>query len=380
MKQSAMSPRTGRIIELDIAKGLGILSVILYNTLPASPLHTALGGYMMPLFFVVSGLVMQRDACSFSLRRFWEKNARLLFYYILFSAIYLLCSAVTCIAGNGSYKALALDGIAALVGFGFNVLWFFSALFFGKLLCSLLTGSTLPRWAQGLFLAGLFLLAAGIGRAVDFTALSGVGRVLGMVGLTVLRPMEAAFYLFIGTLLQGAFRSLQKQCTKPAMVVACGIGGTVLTVGLWLAGAGSATGYVRFDCLSPAAEFGGGRTGLRRNPRYQPGAGQGAYAEQRSRLLGRTRSVPDGHSQPAQFIWLAQQAICQAVRRVARLVYAGHVLSPAHRGGADNRHGTGAATGSGSARLGSPLHRTEKRADKPGALLTFRSRFAMIPR
>ena len=33
-------------------------------------------------------------------------------------------------------------------------------------------------------------------------------------------------------------------------------------------------------------------------------------------------SVPDGHSQPAQFIWLAQQAICQAVRRVARLVYA----------------------------------------------------------
>ena len=123
MKQSAMAPRTGRIIELDIAKGLGILSVILYNTLPASPLHTALGGYMMPLFFVVSGLVMQRDACSFSLRRFWEKNARLLFYYILFSAIYLLCSVVTCIAGNGSYKALALDGIAALVGCGFNVLW-----------------------------------------------------------------------------------------------------------------------------------------------------------------------------------------------------------------------------------------------------------------
>ena len=121
-----------------------------------------------------------------------------------------------------------------MVGSGFNVLWFFSALFLGKLLCSLLTGSTLPRWAQGLFLAGLFLLAAGIGRAVDFAALSGVGRVLGMVGLTVLRPMEAAFYLFIGTLLQGAFRSLQKQCTKPAMVVACGIGGTVLTVGCGL--------------------------------------------------------------------------------------------------------------------------------------------------
>ena len=109
-------------------------------------------------------------------------------------------------------------------------------------------------------------------------------------------------------------------------------------------------------------------------------AGQGAYAEQRSRLLGRTLSVPNGHSQPAQFIWLAQQAICQAVRRVARLVYAGHVLSPAHRDGADDRHGTGAATGSGSARLGSPLHRTDKRSDKPGALLTFRSRFAMIPR
>ena len=156
MKQSAMSPRTGRIIELDIAKGLGILSVILYNTLPASPLHTALGGYMMPLFFVVSGLVMQRDACDFSLRRFWEKNARSLFYYILFSAIYLLCGAVTCIAGNGDYKALALDGIAALVGCGFNVLWFFSALFFGKLLCSLLTGDTRPAGHKGCSWPGCF--------------------------------------------------------------------------------------------------------------------------------------------------------------------------------------------------------------------------------
>ena len=35
--------------------------------------------------------------------------------------------------------------------------------------------------------------------------------------------MEAAFYLFIGTLLQAAFRSLQKRCFKPTMVVACGI-------------------------------------------------------------------------------------------------------------------------------------------------------------
>ena len=30
----------------------------------------------------------------------------MLFYSILFSAIYLLCGAVTCIADHGSYKAL----------------------------------------------------------------------------------------------------------------------------------------------------------------------------------------------------------------------------------------------------------------------------------
>lgn len=109
-------------------------------------------------------------------------------------------------------------------------MWFLSTLFLGKLLCGLLTGSPLPRWAQGLFLAGSFLLAAGVGKAVDFTALSGVRRVLGMVALTVLRPMEAAFYLFIGTLLQGAFRSLRDRCAKPAIAAACGIGGAALTV------------------------------------------------------------------------------------------------------------------------------------------------------
>lgn len=92
MKQSAMPPRTGRIIELDIAKGLGILSVILYNALPTSPLHTALGGYMMPLFFVVSGLVMQRDACSFSLRRFGRKMPGCCFITFC-SAPFICCAA-----------------------------------------------------------------------------------------------------------------------------------------------------------------------------------------------------------------------------------------------------------------------------------------------
>ena len=303
MKQSAMSPRTGRIIELDIAKGLGILSVILYNTLPASPLHTALGGYMMPLFFVVSGLVMQRDACSFSLRRFWEKNARLLFYYILFSAIYLLCSAVTCIAGHGSYKALALDGIAALVGCGFNVLWFFSTLFFGKLLCSLLTGSPLgTRVVPGrtIFAGSRYRQSSGLYRPVRCEPGAGHSRADGSShhggGLLSVywHPAARCVSFFAEAVYQagdGCRLRHWRHCADRR---------------LWLAGTGSATGYVRFDCLSPAAEFGGGCTGLRRNPRYQPGAGQGAYAEQRSRLLGRTRSVPNGHSQPAQFIWLAQ--------------------------------------------------------------------------
>ncbi len=221
------------IPEIDIAKGLGILSVILYHALPASAMHTAIGGYVMPLFFLLAGLVLHREH-RFSFAVFWKENTRLLLYYILFSTIYLLCGAITCLAGGGSYKTLVLDGIATLVGCGFNVFWFLSALFLGKLLCQLFIGSPLPRWAQGLFLAGLFLLAAGVGKSVDFTALSGVHRVLGMVGLTVLRPMEAAFYLFIGVLLQGAFRSLRDRCAKPATAATCGIGGAVLTVGCCL--------------------------------------------------------------------------------------------------------------------------------------------------
>lgn len=65
MKQSAMSPRTGRIIELDIAKGLGILSVILYQTLPASPLHTALGGKGMHAAFLSVVFGRRTPGCCF---------------------------------------------------------------------------------------------------------------------------------------------------------------------------------------------------------------------------------------------------------------------------------------------------------------------------
>ena len=92
MKQSAMSPRTGRIIELDIAKGLGILSVILYNTLPASPLHTALGDYMMPLFFVVSGLVMQGMHAAFLSVVFGRRTPGCCFI-TFYSAPFICCAA-----------------------------------------------------------------------------------------------------------------------------------------------------------------------------------------------------------------------------------------------------------------------------------------------
>lgn len=223
-----------RILEIDLAKGLGILSVLLYHALPASALRTAIGGYVMPLFFLLAGLVLHQPDRRFSFAVFWKKNTRLLFYYILFSVIYLFCACITCLTGGGSYKTLALDGVATLVGCGFNVLWFLSTLLLGKLLCQLLIGSPLPRWTQGLFLTGLFLLAAGVGKAVDFTQLHGTARVIGMVALTLLRPMEAAFYLYIGTCLQSTFAILRKKCEKPAAAATCGICGVALAIGCGL--------------------------------------------------------------------------------------------------------------------------------------------------
>lgn len=92
MKQSAMSPRTGRIIELDIAKGLGILSVILYNTLPASPLHTALGGYMMPLFLWYPGWSCKGMHASFLSVVFGRRTPGCCFI-TFYSAPFICCVA-----------------------------------------------------------------------------------------------------------------------------------------------------------------------------------------------------------------------------------------------------------------------------------------------
>lgn len=92
MKQSAMPPRTGRIIELDIAKGLGILSVILYNTLPASPLHTALGGYMMPCFLWCPGWLCKGMHAAFLSVVFGRKTPGC-FFITFYSAPFIFCAA-----------------------------------------------------------------------------------------------------------------------------------------------------------------------------------------------------------------------------------------------------------------------------------------------
>lgn len=133
-----------RIAYIDIAKGIGILFVMLGHCLysEVSPIRLLIYSFHMPLFFVLSGMTYKTCACkklkdtiSNSIRR----KKFLFAVYIIFSCVFIcrdfirwhyekifnLKQLIYCI-----YSTLILDGI--------NVLWFIGTLISVELLYDLL--------------------------------------------------------------------------------------------------------------------------------------------------------------------------------------------------------------------------------------------------
>ena len=128
--KTALPPK-GRIEEIDIAKGLGILCVLLGHRSEGAVM-AFLYLFHMPLFFVLSGLLIRDE--ELSLRKAPGKDAKLLAAYVFYSAVFLLFRCIR------SLKALTLlEGLASTVSFfGIDILWFLGSLFLAKLAVRLL--------------------------------------------------------------------------------------------------------------------------------------------------------------------------------------------------------------------------------------------------
>lgn len=192
-----------RIPEYDIAKGIGIILVIIGHTIPSSDyLHTFIYSFHMPLFFLVSGLVMKNYNKKRSLLEIICGERRLIASYVLYSLLYIVFDLIIrfVIMRTYGFNALFWDTYQTVCLFGINVLWFLSALLLAKILTySIVQFCSKVLW-QLLLGAGLYLFSSILFQSlhIQIENLSAMERILYLPIITILRAIEMSAFVLCG--------------------------------------------------------------------------------------------------------------------------------------------------------------------------------------
>ncbi|MFI3176890.1 MAG: acyltransferase family protein [Eubacteriales bacterium] len=127
-----------RIMYLDMAKGIGIILVVVgHSTLASDQVITWLASFHMPLFFIISGMLIwqigeEKKPFLLSIKR---KAKSIMIPFLTFNIIYLIINCLNLIRmpdlitpsqiWDAAYQAITLYGI--------SVLWFLPALFVSQI-------------------------------------------------------------------------------------------------------------------------------------------------------------------------------------------------------------------------------------------------------
>lgn len=127
--------KTGRLHYLDMAKGIGIILVVIGHSGKGSDgLITWLTSFHMPLFMIISGMLLcykKEEEQSFLLN-IKGKFFQIMVPYIIFSVIYLLIALCEIHRLKEGYLTNAV--LQTVSFYGISVLWFLPALFMGETL------------------------------------------------------------------------------------------------------------------------------------------------------------------------------------------------------------------------------------------------------
>ncbi len=206
-----------RLTYFDTAKGIGIFLVILghlqgdwfFSLSPyILPLCTFIFSFHMPLFFVISGMLIRyKNDEAADMKTLCRRRLRsLMIPYLWFSLLYLSVVVYALIRGNIKAETLYLQLWYTLSLHGMNVLWFLPALFGAEMLFLLIRKKT-----SGKITACIILVATAavtvcnmlLGR-VAFTP--GIGERLHDLCLTLMRPVFGCAFIAIGYFVYGFFR------------------------------------------------------------------------------------------------------------------------------------------------------------------------------
>ena len=165
---------TKRLTYFDMAKGLGIILVVLgHIEYISEPLRAWISSFHMPLFFIISGMLIHyKGEVSRDLSETIPKKCRsILIPYLWFSLIYFLIDILNVLLHKIDLHTFWVNLLHSVTFYGVSVLWFLPALFLAEAGFLIFT-KKLPRIVSiaAMLITSLLAYLAQIGISQIYTA------------------------------------------------------------------------------------------------------------------------------------------------------------------------------------------------------------------
>jgi len=195
----AFEEKKGYMKEIDMAKGIGIILVMLgHQVTEGTMLRTYIYSFHMPLFFILVGMVFDFKQQLATLRECVVKEWKLLTNYLFWSSIYILYDLlVRCLIQKSDFRWLLFwDTMQTVVLFGINVLWFIISLFLVKVMIRRLK---FLRTIKGLVVVFiLMMMSFFVLPFTDILQAGNIGLFIYYIIVAILRLPLIMFFVLLG--------------------------------------------------------------------------------------------------------------------------------------------------------------------------------------
>lgn len=125
--------KTYRIRYIDIIKGIGILLIVLGHAYTNYPhIITAVYSFHIPLFFIISGVLFERNK-AWNRRWFIHKVRTILIPYVVWGAIFQMFLLVLNLFGGNAIKGQFHDRVCIYIELASGAMWFLPVMFSANL-------------------------------------------------------------------------------------------------------------------------------------------------------------------------------------------------------------------------------------------------------
>ena len=207
--------KRNRIEAIDIARGIGILLVVIGHVLPTDNIfRLIIYSFHMPLFFFLSGIVMHIDDKRQSLYRIVMSETKLFSDYLFYSAIYLIYDMMIpfIILREIKLVDIFLNFYRTIVFSGINVLWFIATLFLGKIIVKYIIQRYKKTTDKIILIIILYLFPYMASRIIPAPQ-SIATLLISEFSISVLRAIFASSYILCGYILKNQIVDLSKNST-----------------------------------------------------------------------------------------------------------------------------------------------------------------------